>query len=275
MSFRERLQTKSFDVLTSVNAAGYSKRYLETQRLLTDTHRSATTRQEGGDLTREFRSQLKRIKMETGEGHSMYQLTLTADKDTILAEGKWKDDDYRERLVGDLFEFLLKRISSHCEPNYRRNTHKLFRIHALGSIEHYSKDPKLVPDKDFDGRVKFVKGTRKPLLKKVFPRVPPHTHAIVAVHSKWDDAFLDCFQRRPCRDDYLLNRDLIKGSAFEDWDRKVGSIQLEPVYDLSGWVRYLNKQSQGKWSNEQERRENKYQGCGFLTFDGTNTGTKK
>ena len=103
MSFRERLQTKSFDVLTSVNAAGYSKRYLETQRLLTDTHRSATARQEGGDLTREFRSQLKRIKMETGEGHSMYQLTLTADKDTILAEGKWKDDDYRERLVGALF----------------------------------------------------------------------------------------------------------------------------------------------------------------------------
>ena len=264
MQFKEEHRVGDRELLAQVNGIGDVKR----QRLLSDTPAIASTRKQTSDFTREFRSKLKTLKNQTGEGHNLYAFTMSLTAKPIHQQGKWWDDDYRERLLGKQFQFLLGRLSSYCEPNYRRNTHKLFRIQSIGTVEHYSKEPELVPAKNFDGRVIFQKGTQRPQMNLIYPLVSPHTHSVIAVHHKWDERFLECFTRTLCRHYYEINRELIKGTAFEEWDRTVASVRLEPIYDLTGWIKYEVKQSQGSWSNGDEKQETKFQGCGFLGFDG-------
>lgn len=215
---------------------------METQiRTLTRTMSDTTEQHRVDHLSREFRQQVKNRQ----EDHSLYALTLSSRESFVRNNIGWWNTDARERFIEGLFSLLIHRVSSRCCSNYRRDTHQDRRILSLGFIEHIAREPKLVPVTDGNGQVVFIKGTRKPLMKKVFPRVSPHIHATLAVHNQWEDQFESCFQRELCRDHCSVRPEVFSGNALTRWDEQVQSLRLELIptnNDQFRWISYSSKQ---------------------------------
>jgi len=202
-----------------------------------DTRTDAIESQKVEYTTRDFRKTLR----DTGISYVLYGLTITADEKVVRDAGIWLDDDARNELMGSIFNSFVHRVSSAIEPNYKRNTHADKRLVSWGAIEHISRKPKLITVKDPDGRVVFIKGTRKPLRKLIFPRVSPHIHATIAVHPAWEDKFLSCFQRNLCRDHFSLSQDFIN-KGMTSWKKQVGDERLVKIWNEYRWSKYCLKQ---------------------------------
>lgn len=209
--------------------------------------------------TRDFRKTLR----DTDVSFALYGLTITADEKVVRDAGIWWNDDARNGLMGNIYYSFVHRVSSAIEPNYKRNTHADKRLVSWGAIEHFSRKLKPVVVKDPDGRVVFIKGTRKPLRKLIYPRVSPHIHATIAVHPDWEDKFLSCFQRNLCRDHFSLSQDFIN-KGMTSWKKQVGDERLVKIWDEYVWSKYCLKQVPHHSQKDEYEKSN----FGVLTHNG-------
>ena len=189
-----------------------------------DTREDSIERKKIEPLLKEF----NKTYASSGRQHRLYALTLTARESFVREQGVWFNDDARERLISDLYHQLEHRLSSHAQKNYCRPIHDSKRMFSLGFIEHISKETK--------------------------KRVSPHLHATIAIHNDWHDKILECFERNLCREHYSMRPGIFSGSAWREFEKKIGSIRLENCYGLYRWNCYSGK------SLDEE-----YQSCGVMT----------
>jgi hypothetical protein len=153
------------------------------------------------------------------QDHTFYSFTLSTREKYVRDNIGWWDIDARERFVNGLYSRLIHRLSSKCCSNYKRPIHKDRSLLSLAVIEHHSR-------------------TTGDLTQ-------PHIHSTIAVSNDWNDRFLSCFQRSPCREHFSLDYEMFSGDAIEQWKNKVSSTQLEVLptgHDKYNWIGYCIKQ---------------------------------
>ena len=153
------------------------------------------------------------------QDHTFYSFTLSTREKYVRDNIGWWDIDARERFVNGLYSRLIHRLSAKCCSNYKRPIHKDRSLLSLGVIEHHSR-------------------TTGDLTQ-------PHIHSTIAVSNDWNDRFLSCFQRSPCREHFSLDYEMFSGDAIEQWKNKVSSTQLEVLptgHDKYNWIGYCIKQ---------------------------------
>ena len=151
--------------------------------------------------------------------HTFYSFTLSTREKYVRDNIGWWDIDARERFVTGLYSRLIHRLSSKCCSNYKRPIHKDRSLLSLAVIEHHSR-------------------TTGDLTQ-------PHIHSTIAVSNDWNDRFMSCFQRSPCREHFSLDYEMFSGDAIEQWKNKVSSTQLEVLptgHDKYNWIGYCIKQ---------------------------------
>lgn len=177
----------------------------------TDTRADALERQKATMLTRDFRKTLK----DQDASHSKYALTITANQSSVHKAGIWFDYDARNKHCGEIYHSLIHRLSNEIEPNYKRNTFADKRFISWGVIEHRSRS------------------TKECCL--------PHIHATLAVHPSWEQRFLSCFERDPCREHLSPSQDF-QTRCLTTLTPKITSMRLEPIFDEYRWTNYCLKQ---------------------------------
>jgi hypothetical protein len=153
------------------------------------------------------------------QDHTFYSFTLSTREKYVRDNIGWWDIDARERFVNGLYSRLIHRLSSKCCSNYKRPIHKDRSLLSLGVIEHHSR-------------------TTGDLIQ-------PHIHSTIAVSNDWNDRFLSCFQRSPCREHFSLDYEMFSGDAIEQCKNKVSSVRLEMLptgKDRYHWIGYCIKQ---------------------------------
>lgn len=153
------------------------------------------------------------------QDHTFYSFTLSTREKYVRDHIGWWDIDARERFVTGLYSRLIHRLSSKCCSNYKRPIHKDRSLLSLAVIEHHSR-------------------TTGDLTQ-------PHIHSTIAVSNDWNDRFMSCFQRSPCREHFSLDYEMFSGDAIEQWKNKVSSTQLEVLptdHDKHKWIGYCIKQ---------------------------------
>ena len=177
----------------------------------TDTRADALERRKATVLTRDFRKKI----IDQDAPHSKYALTISTNQSSIHKAGIWFDIDARTELCSEIYHSFVHRISSAIEPNYKRNTHADKRFISWGVIEHRSRS------------------TKECCL--------PHIHATLAVHPSWEQRFLSCFERDPCREHLSPSQDF-QTRCLNSVTPKISSVRLEPVFDEYEWTKYCLKQ---------------------------------
>jgi hypothetical protein len=163
--------------------------------------------------------QSKESVLKRTQDHTFYSFTLSTREKYVRDNIGWWDIDARERFVNGLYSRLIHRLSSKCCSNYKRPIHKDRSLLSLAVIEHHSR-------------------TTGDLIQ-------PHIHSTIAVSNDWNDRFLSCFQRSPCREHFSLDYEMFSGDAIEQWKNKVSSTQLEVLptgHDKYNWIGYCIKQ---------------------------------
>lgn len=153
------------------------------------------------------------------QDHTFYSFTLSTREKYVRDNIGWWDIDARERFVNGLYSRLIHRLSSKCCSNYKRPIHKDRSLLSLAVIEHHSR-------------------TTGDLIQ-------PHIHSTIAVSNDWNDRFLSCFQRSPCREHFSLDYEMFSGDAIEQCKNKVSSVRLEMLptgKDRYNWIGYCIKQ---------------------------------